>query len=65
MNYLKIYNQIQDAGYLDAPTDSKLHRVGLKVLKRKNRQLFNTPITLDQWIHLQLQEPDILLRSFA
>jgi hypothetical protein len=63
MNYRKIYNQIVDAGYYDAPTDSKLHRVGLKVLKRKDRQSFNRRITLDQWIHLQLQEPDILLRS--
>lgn len=44
MNYRKIYNQIVDAGYYDAPKDSKLHRVGLKVLKRHNRQLFNRPI---------------------
>lgn len=39
MNYKKIANEIMNAGYLDAPTDSKLHRVGLKVMRRKNRQL--------------------------
>jgi hypothetical protein len=39
MNYQKIANQIMNAGYLDAPTDSKLHRAGLKVIRRKNRQL--------------------------
>ena len=39
MNYFKIAADIMSAGYLDAPKDSKLHRVGLKVMRRKNRQL--------------------------
>jgi hypothetical protein len=39
MNYRKIASDIMNAGYLDAPKDSKLHRVGLKVMRRKNRQL--------------------------
>jgi hypothetical protein len=44
MDYIKIASDIMNTGYLDAPKDSKLHRVGLKVMRRKNRQLFNRPI---------------------
>jgi len=47
MNYKKIANKIIDAGYLDAPTGSKLHRVGLKVMKRKNRQLVGKKTRVD------------------
>jgi hypothetical protein len=53
MNYRKIAIDVMNAGYLDAPKGSKLHRVGLKVLKRKNRQLFNRPIN---YVH-QRQNP--------
>ena len=61
MNYRKIANEIMNAGYLDAPTGSKLHRVGLKVIKRNYRQSFNRPT---RYVY-QRQEPDILLYSFA
>lgn len=55
MNYLKIAADIMSAGYLDAPKDSKLHRVGLKVMRRKNRQLIGKKI--------RTQNPDPLWLS--
>ncbi len=44
MNYRKIAADMMNAGYLDAPKNSKLHRVGLKVMRRKNKQLIGEKI---------------------
>ena len=52
MNYKKLANEIMNAGYLDAPEDSKLHRVGLKVMKRKNKQLVGKKTRVDNPVWL-------------
>jgi hypothetical protein len=38
MNYRAIANSLIDQGYLKAKDGSKVHRVGLKVMKRRNMQ---------------------------
>ena len=38
MNYRKLLNKLIDNGYLEAEEGSKLHRVGLKVAKKRNQQ---------------------------
>jgi hypothetical protein len=41
MNYRKLANKFIAAGYLEAEEDSKLHRVGRKVMRVRNQQVTN------------------------